>query len=868
MKKKQKKRAVRGGGETRHLLDTSVLEQQAHASLDAKRWRDAMGDFKELLKRGPRAEWQQGLSDAYAGRASELTAKGMLKEALAIWENRAALDPQVPMHPDHAGLLIQLGQPETVVAALRSGAKLPSAQQDAVRAVLAARVISGDRALSDQLPADDSVRVHAEPALAALHAYCENRDQDVRAALAAIPFRSPYRDWVLLLKALLHLAEAPEEASEAIITQLERVPDRSPFAPIKRAIRLSLLPEQTFNEAASQASLPELQVATALRGWSVERLALWQELTKRGTETPLRERLRLLYRHGKDIDSDWVRRKALTLAFLAKAEARHWLRECGAAPLTEWEKILLLAWDFENDPRSSPSEIMLGWSNCIDFLKKQSSNTPLSRPELRIALMQRRTESLLKLLERHPVGETAKSEELAIAGLLEDSLKSDPEHRETYLKLIDFYRQAGQRKDARRMVELGQQRWPQDLPLLTAAMQIALDSGAFKKATTLAKTVLEADPINSDVRRRLMAAHFSHASKQVGQHRYDLARKELMDAQAWASGDETSAQITLSLLLLNVIENPRDPQAIDSLKGHYAQRPLHLSARVELIICCARLKIPSTDKLRLLGWKKTKGQGRADLQAALGHLRRHADEFRTISKDLSTSLEKTLSAAPWQELERGELEIACDSLHRFKVFKACQQAAEAALKHWPGEPIFVMYRFQAKYPRGFDYQRMADLTQIEDAWHTARERGDTRTTMRIEKVLPHGPPIFGHFPMPPVFFDDAEEDDDDDDLFADPLDPFDDIFNGIGPSLFSNSSMRDALKQIGPIKALEMLGAPKTLIAELKKREQALGSDLILDEVISAIDDLIGDNPFDDLPFPLSGKGSKSKSKRTKPKRF
>ncbi|WPL17017.1 hypothetical protein Thiowin_02002 [Thiorhodovibrio winogradskyi] len=863
MSKKQKSRALRGGGDARHKLDTPVLEQQARAALDGGRWRDAMADFKELLKRETRSDWQQGLADAYAGRALELTAKDMLKEALAIWENRAALDAKAPMHPEHGSLLLRLGQSRVVIDALSGGRAeaMPAAWRDALRAQLAARVLGGDQELREQLPADDPVRLHAEPALRALHAYCEGRDEDLRAALASIPFRSPYRDWVLLLKALPRREEVAEETPKTLVAQLERVPDSSPFAPLKGAIRLALLPEQPFAEAARQAKPAELQVAAALRGWADGRLALWRELSQLGPAPTPRQRLKVLYRHVNELGEDWVRRKALTLVSFDGPSAKAWLRECGAPGLTNWETTLVMAWEAESDRDSEPIEIADSWDACVEIVKAHTGHASappgepvFSQPRLRVALMLRRTEAVLKLLEG---GQRDDGDDLALdlAAQLEESLNWDPDDLDTYLKLIEFHRRAGQLKDARRIVELGQKRWPRDLGLLTAAMRIALDGGAFKKATTLAKKVLEIDPINSDVRRRLIAAHFSHASKQIAQRRRDLARKELADAQAWATAEESRDQISLGLLLLDVGEKQLAAEAGATLKARYSERISSLDAGVELVLSCARLKIKSSDLLRLVGFKKTQGQGREDLLAALGRIRRHSDDYGSTSNDIGASLEKVLSAAPWGDLERGELEMACDTLNRFHVHKSCQQAAEAALKQWPSEPIFLMYRFQAKYPRGFNYHNMADLHDLEEAWHRARERGDVRTAIRIEKVLPHGPPIFGLGPMPSFF--DREEDGDDDDDF----DPIDDFFDGVG-SLF------DRLNPDDPIKMLEVLGAPKSLIDNLRKTEQALGREFVVNMVAAAIEQgFDSGSPFDHFPFPPDEGGPRRKPKKKKSKR-
>ena len=53
-----------------------------------KRFRDAIEIFKPLLAFEARPEWKESLAAAYAGHAQNLADKGMVGEALVVWENR------------------------------------------------------------------------------------------------------------------------------------------------------------------------------------------------------------------------------------------------------------------------------------------------------------------------------------------------------------------------------------------------------------------------------------------------------------------------------------------------------------------------------------------------------------------------------------------------------------------------------------------------------------------------------------------------------------------------------------------------------------------------------------------------------------
>ena len=111
-----------------------------------------------------------------------------------------------------------------------------------MRPLLAAQQIAGDERIAASLAMDDPVRRHANAARGALAAYCAGDDEALKSALAALPFRSPYRDWVQLLKALQLATDRPAEAD----AQLARIDDESAFAALQRAAQLVLLRRTRF----------------------------------------------------------------------------------------------------------------------------------------------------------------------------------------------------------------------------------------------------------------------------------------------------------------------------------------------------------------------------------------------------------------------------------------------------------------------------------------------------------------------------------------------------------------------------------------------------------------------------------------------
>jgi tetratricopeptide (TPR) repeat protein len=207
----------------------------------------------------------------------------------------------------------------------------------------------------------------------------------------------------------------------------------------------------------------------------------------------------------------------------------------GAGELTR-EEYLLVVPGRQRGVR--PLEPFQCWSMLADQLMASpapNGDTDLHR--LRIAMALRATElhDNCSVKSYRPMIQTTSTQ--LVARQLEQSLEYDPDDRDTYLRLIDYYRRGRRLKDVRRLLAQASDQWPKDMQMLQAALTTALDSGAFKKAAGIARQMLEIDPINTAVRERLVDAHLSHAHKQLKKVRPDLAHKEISNAKDWARGE-------------------------------------------------------------------------------------------------------------------------------------------------------------------------------------------------------------------------------------------------------------------------------------------------------------------------------------------
>ena len=790
------------------------LLRLANEALGAGKHRDAIAQFKALRKTdADRSLWEQGLIDAYHGRALELQAKGMDREALTIWENRDQVRPGLAPDPVYLALLFRLGRTAPAMDGyqrlVQSGAPH---ELGPLRAQFAALYLAGGDDDLESLPPDDPVRRDGPAARAALEAYCRCDDAALAQALREIPFRSPYRDFATILKALLAMPEDPAAADSL----LERVAADSPFEPLASAARLARLPEPAFLEALGQSGAQCRAFALTLRGWSQDRVRLWRELSDDAVRRDPLRMTGILKRLRMGLGQSWVRRKMRTL-LLSRIATKP--PQALFAELSALDWALIMALDTED--QGDAWDTVDGWRAACKAIRGSGRAWPKpgSDDALRIALVQRRLAMELKLLDTF-VGPEVEAE-------LEHSLLFDPDYLPGYLLLIQHYRSDGRLKDARRIIGMAQKIWPDDTDVLNEALEVALAGDAFKKAAGLARRILQRDPINRRARRSLWQAHVAHARKQWRKGMRDLAFKELDEALSWADSAEGRARTELLQALFAFNAGRLDAAALAQSCERAAAGAV---GRFMLAQEAEAMGMTPSDLLKRAGLSRMPPLDRESLLAIARQLREVGENPTGIGFGAVQPFRAALKKAASLPLDRADYETLCETLRTACEFGLCAVFAKAALKRWRNDPLFELFAFQARLddPRGRSITHV-DIDRLEDALDRAEEQGDTRTAMRIRDLLlrlmpaPFGDP----FPIPAGF-------------------PGDDDFDPFVPSpqdLPSPQEMKDFLDILrdGP------------LGESIRKMEKTLGRD----ELLQALEEMTPEPP--PPPDPQPGRGRKRK---------
>lgn len=738
MSSKKKAKPVRtaavGAGQA-GSLDPAEL---ASAALASARYKDAIELFKELLKRERRPAWLDGLAAAYAGRAEQLAAKDMVKEALALWRTRAEAC-QVPLlDGPYVGWLMKTGQIEHALRLLPSVDKLPAALREQATAQLAPAVlVAADHLLAGLSPESQGHRAAARTAIAVCaQGGAQGDPAALEAALQGISFRSPYRDLRPLLKGLTLLATDPTAAAAS----LARVPVPGPCRALLHALRVCLMPGTEWLAGLRALDDAGRTVVLDLKGCPLPQRGLVLDLMARsgqGAPAPA-ELFDLLQRHRRVLPDGAARPLALRLLPHAPQRLDAFRAAFGPLVAADQERVLALAAEVKLRPEDAEGH----WLRLVKLLGQSPAG------QRRAALVLRR------LADEHSHHSPDGSLCVHALDWLQQSLKLDPTDRDTYLRLLRDARRDGDLKQARIWFDAASHQFPGDALVLQEGVEIALAAGAYKKAAGLAKQVLQADPINPRVRTLVGQSHLAHARKLIGAHKLQAAQRELDEAAHWLRSAADRGQLAL---LRGFAAEPAETgdsllrQAVADLGGA-------LVGAFQLLMEAKRVKPGSGfAPQELLRRAAVDAHGTPDTAEvlALAHAL-HATPQRepAVSVALGVLNGMLTRAAARLQLNETDHLLLCEALHRHGQLELTRRFAAAALARWPGRPVFVYLEAAARFGAVPWTMPQTEWERLDRVFEQARDQGDERTASRLSKLLgaasgpgafdvPNGPPAFG-----------------------------------------------------------------------------------------------------------------------------
>jgi tetratricopeptide (TPR) repeat protein len=703
-----------------------ALAERAAEAMRQARFKEAIELLKLMIRQDPRPDWKMSLADAYRGRARDLAAKKMFKEAAMVLENTVAADGTVRDPRLYLSCLIRDGQqPKAAAYLMRMGDDVPSPDRAGLEDLAAALLVAVPQ-LPDAAQGTPS-RWHelATASRSALAAWVSGAPAaGIDQLINRISLRSAFRPVRLLLKSLT--TQLPDEARTRQV--LETIPQGSPFHPLRQAVETAVLQERGLDADAWERLSPAQQAFVAeTRGLpeaASQALAHLSEAARGGPSILFGYLMK-----QTDLPRTELRSACLNLLPHIPDRLPQFEKTFGALPDLERHRIMALAAEARGDWEA----VERSW---------RAATVVLGRDTDRQAMLSQGVifRHLAHLAIVHPEIEGDDYGDGAIF-YLERCCKVDPDHIPTLLELIGRYRKESRQQDWHRVVDEAIRRFPDDSQVLLVATEAAVERKAYKRAAGFARRLLKINPIHHGVRRQMIELQVAHARKQMRAKRPDLAAKELAAAAEWERSDSPSAVLHIARGLVELRTGTPEQgevwlrQGVELAGGGVAG---WFRAQLEAEL----MKATGADG-GLLHQELVRAREAAPTQPAVMAIvsalgQPEAGENKRTVMSLLMGMRPWLLKAAGFAWSEAEFQALAEGFTRFEAFDLLQDYVRAARKRDTANPTLRFYDIVARTRGNSDRLSPAEMDELWEMADAAARREDFHPASRIQQFLDGG----------------------------------------------------------------------------------------------------------------------------------
>ena len=766
--------------------DVSVLESQALSKQNAGQYKEAIDLYKSLLKRTDNADWREALAQCYLQRALVFAEKGLVKEALVLWENYAQYaKPPYLARDRYIGWLLHTNDLAKVKTCLTQlSAQQLDEQYPELAAVLGLVIITGKVDCLALLPKDSAFISHLGFAQEALTAYRNNTLEEIDPALKKLPFRSAFRDFRTLMKAALLLPESVEQAQGL----LAKIPADSPY---QQAGALSLAVTHsgaTLVKDLLPLTQPQIKLIKDVKNFHKKQLELLDVLSHQKDRLSDKAKFNLAIQYQTLWGAELAQQYCLAALSTYPAGQRDFSKHFGA--IDEFEVGRLKALTCERDRDFNGAEYY--WKQCINALKKHGPKGAFK----------------IALIMRH-IATRQETPEEAIDWIM-DSLNYDPDDRDSYVKILHYYQRQTEEADSyKQWLDKSLKKFPQDVELLSLAIKAAARNKAFKKAAQYAQALLKIDPVNTYAKQVLLTSHLAHARKLIKGKKFHLVEKELQQAETITIGKryQTLTQLMRGFFVFVSADKKQGLQLITAS----AQQ---LNDGLACTYFCTTLEAllldlqPAPLLKGLAPLAKDYLLSAQEMTQLIKQILHYADDDSASQALLHKALDKIKSviklSLKQQAYDEELLLSLCLCLDRIQYFELLSVCAKIAQSLWK-KPIWMYYRVYAE-AKG-NPEKCSDINsyRLQENLIAALGQKDTRTASLISKFLEKYQA--SRKPQHSIF--DALFGNTDDDENYEDEEPMDAIFGHLPDDLFDRLDIKveELMKKNPPERILKIIAA-------------------------------------------------------------
>ncbi len=738
-KKKNKGRDPRHKVASLGVMPAHEVLAKGKLFLQQEKYQDAILCFKQLLKQDENLEILKALEQAYLGRIRSLAAKSMTKEAMVLLEIVVARWPHADILPLRLSLLLQVDRfGEAVQLYGQCGTHLASDQRQRLEALFGALLLVGVGGLRpENFPEDSPVARYYPAVLSAMDAVFAGQEELGQEALKQIPFRSPYRDLRTLLTGLLHF-QKDKDLGCGILRKIEK--DSPYFRAAARSLATTDSPETFLQNLAATPKNEQYQLC-AQYGMNPMQFPVIEALA--GSDGRPLSLYKIVSRHENCFTKGQRITMLRNILPFCKEQALGFL---GRSPdFTSIEKHRILALAAEKDGATSSAAQF--WD---DYLGNSYWSDTLRHKEIAMVL---RHQAKLQKMDDYAYSPVHVLEKLL------KSLEYEPSHAETWLEAAEYAKRHYSASRSYAILNDAVAELPENVPILVAAMRACGARNAHKKASSLAKRILEIDPINTSVLDFLVESRLEHGRKLASQKKWLLAEKELQSADTRVKALRYRGRHRICLGMVSLLQGKEEGMAhiaagkvengsplfghvLTSLEARLYKLPKGRQQEFDRQLRQVEDSAPAIDRgkfLRLINW-----------------LLSFDGEQWLMLKEVCQCLTSSFAKAAILLWSRDEGLLICKALEKADLIAALTKTSATLQKKYPEDLEFRVWSLVADTRKGKKRVPMKVFDKLEDLLYQLERKNRLDFVDYIEGVLDKG-----RSPRVSSFFGEDEEDLDD-----------------------------------------------------------------------------------------------------------
>lgn len=695
-------------------LQDHDLEIQALSLQKSAKYKEAIKLYKKLLQTDDNEQWRKQIANCYVQRAKGFADKGMVKEALALWENHTAyVQPPYAAYDQYIIWLIQASNQPCIQAVLsQSTAQQLDKQYPVLAAILGFLLLTKHPEFEQMLPQESVFIAHFKVVQAAMQAYQDGNNDKLHAALKQLPYRSAFRDLRTLLSAIVAMSDSPVPAQ----TLLSKIPAVSPYAPAAQLLLACTIAGAELAEALLQFNHQQRSFVGDIKGLDKKQLDFIQHYSRQHEHLSDKVQFNLVIQYLDLLGTDTAQHFCQTLLASYPAGKKDYYKHFGEPD--EFEEYRVKALRCEQDNNLYDADYY--WRQCISILDANAVENGLQ-----IALI------LQRMAAREPEGD--KRTELLI-----DSVAYEPDNRNTYLQIMHYFSQQQETaKEHKLWLSKTLEQFPQDVAVLTQAVKVATRNKTFKKASQYAAKILSIDPLNTFAKQTLFSSYLAHARRLMREKNYRLVAKEISKAEQLNSGKAYHKQVQLmhALLCFASEDKQQGLQKISTALADLHADPVNRNFQASMEALLNGLPVATI--LRELPAAKEHLLSTQELPELTQQLKLYASDSGNLDylhkalDKIKAPLKKSLSEQDYPEALLLNLCQVLDSLEHFELLRHCARVGQLQWKN----PVWMYYRVYADKNGMAEDCSYWEIQRLENANDQAREAKDYPTSILIDKFL-------------------------------------------------------------------------------------------------------------------------------------